>query len=202
MLFFVIVLMLRLRLLVRDIEHQRRLAHRQSRTDLVTGLANRLAFETAMDQLSAAATPFAIIVFGLDHFKAVNDALGHAAGDTVLRVVGHRLTGLLGPKDQLARLGGDEFVMISVSRPGAAALATLAKACIAVIEQPIELLGRAMEVGASLGIVSAGSSDLPPSTLLGAADAALYRAKSMPGSSFQFAGQAPSDLANWQVRCA
>lgn len=202
MLLIVVGIMLYLRRLVSDIERQRRLAHRQSRTDVVTGLANRLAFETTMDELNTAAIPFGIVIFDLDQFKAVNDALGHAAGDTVLRCVGQRLSDLLGPGDQLARLGGDEFVMLRVSEPDAPDLSALAQACISAIEQPIDLAGRRVQVGASLGIVAAGSGHLPPSTLLGAADAALYRAKSMAGSGFQFADETPTDLAGWQLRCA
>jgi len=195
-------LMLYLHRLVSDIEQQRRLAHRQSRTDVVTGLDNRLAFETAIADLSAAATPFAIIIFDLDHFKAVNDALGHAAGDTVLRTVGQRLESLLGTGDQLARLGGDEFVMLRVHKTNQTALSILARECIFAIEQPIDLLGRTVQVGASLGIVTAQGSDLPPTTLLGAADMALYRAKTRPGSGFEFAGEPPANPEHWQLRCA
>ena len=167
----------RVRGMVRDIERQRRLAHRQSRTDVVTGLANRRAFDIAIDDLTAAGTRFGIIIFDLDHFKAVNDLFGHAAGDVVLHAIGQRLTGLLQPGDLLARLGGDEFVMLVVSRPNAVAMAPLAAACIGLIEQPVEAMGRLVQVGASLGIVAGVNGGLLPSTVLGAADAALYRAK-------------------------
>ena len=202
MLFLVATLLLRLRLLVRDIERQRLWAHALSRTDVVTGLANRLAFETAMGELSAAAIPFGIVILDLDRFKAVNDAFGHAAGDTVLRTVGQRLTRLLGPNDRLARLGGDEFVILCVSMPHHAGLTVLAQQCIYAIEQPIELAGRAVVVGTSLGLVEGNNGDLPPETLLGAADAALYRAKSITGSSFQFAGDNEPNPETWQLRCA
>ncbi|MBE0578097.1 GGDEF domain-containing protein [Devosia sp.] len=188
MLLLVLGVMLQLRRVVADIERQRQLAHRQSRSDVVTGLANRLAFETALDDLARTATPFAILILDLDRFKDINDAFGHAAGDEVLRTVGARLSRLLYPADLLARLGGDEFVLLCTSRPTRSALAALAQQCIAAIEQPIELEGRAMRVGVSLGIVPAGALGLPPSTLMGAADAALYRAKSVPGSTFRFAG--------------
>lgn len=194
MLALILAMVLRVRGLVRDVEQQRHLAHRQSRTDLLTGLANRLALETAMEELSATATPFGIIIFDLDRFKAVNDALGHAAGDQVLRTVGQRLSELLGPGDLLARLGGDEFVLLSVSRPDAPALAGLASACIGLIEQAMPVMGRAVQVGASLGIVAEVAGGLLPSTVLAAADAALYRAKAKLGSSFEFAGRTPDDM--------
>lgn len=203
MLLIVIGMMVYVHRLVSDIERQRRLAHRQSRTDVVTGLDNRLAFETAIGRLSQAGTPFGIVIIDLDLFKAVNDALGHAAGDIVLRTVGQRLEDLMGPGDQLARLGGDEFVMVRVNKPDPAGLSILARECIFAIEQPIELTGgRNVKVGASLGIVAAGSGDLPPSTLLGAADTALYRAKAQPGSAFQFAGDSPASADHWHLRCA
>ena len=196
MLLLVLGVLIKLRRVVADIERQRQLAYRQSRSDVVTGLANRLAFETALDALAGSTTPFAIIIFDLDRFKDINDALGHAAGDDVLRVVGDRLSRLLNAGDLLARLGGDEFVMLCTSRPDTPALTTLAQHCIAAIEQPIQLEGRSVRVGVSLGIVPAAALDLPPATLMGAADAALYRAKSVQGSAFRFAGDdAPAVVA-------
>lgn len=189
MLLLVFGVLMRLRAIIVDIEWRRRLAHQQSRSDVVTGLANRLAFETALDELAGGPTPFAIILFDLDRFKTVNDAFGHAAGDDVLRAVGARLSRLLQAGDLLARLGGDEFVMLCTSRADAPALRILAQQCIAAIEQPIQLEGRALRVGTSLGIVPAAALHLPPATLMGAADAALYRAKAVPGSASRFAGE-------------
>lgn len=191
MMLLVLGLLMRMRSLVVDIERQRRLAVLQSRRDVLTGLANRLAFETALAELAADKTPFAILLFDLDRFKEINDAHGHAAGDDVLRVVGARLSRLLHAGDMLARLGGDEFVMLNTNRSEIAGLTALAQRCIATIEQPIHLEDRAVRVGVSLGIVPAADLDLPPPTLMGAADAALYRAKSVPGSSFRFAGEDP-----------
>lgn len=190
MLGVVLTMIVRVRGMVRDIERQRRVAHRQSRTDVVTGLPNRRAFEIAMHELTAAATPFGIVLFDLDHFKAVNDVMGHAAGDVVLRTIGQRLSNPLRPGDLLARLGGDEFVLLAVSAPDPAGLEALAHACIELIEQPITWLGRPIHVGASLGIVAGVVGNLLPSAVLGAADAALYRAKSTTGSSYEFAGPA------------
>ena len=202
MLTILLAMILRVRGLVRDVERQRRLAHGQSRTDALTGLGNRLAFDTSMAARRAAATPFGLILFDLDHFKAVNDALGHAAGDGVLREIGQRLSAILGPGDQLARLGGDEFVMLCTSITGQAALSARARQAIAAIERPIDLAGRLVQVGASLGIVGADGDDLPDQTVLGAADAALYRAKAVAGSSFQFAGAMAGDPASVQLRYA
>lgn len=193
MLLLTLVLLVRLRGLVADIERQRRLAHRQSRSDVVTGLANRLAFETALAERAAGAAPFAVLIFDLDHFKAINDAFGHAAGDEVLRLVGARLSGLLGAGDLLARLGGDEFVLLSSSRTEREPLERLARNCIAAIEAPMQLAGRVVWVGASLGIVTSLAPHRAPVDLAARADAALYRAKSRPGSAFSFAGDAADE---------
>ncbi|UJW84512.1 GGDEF domain-containing protein [Devosia sp. SL43] len=192
MLLLVLGVMFKLRQVVADIERQRRQAFQQSRSDVMTGLANRLAFETALADLVADKTRFAILLFDLDRFKEINDLHGHAAGDGVLRAIGTRLSRLLEDGDLLARLGGDEFVVLSTGHSDRAALAALAQRCIATIEQPIQLEKQAVRVGVSLGIVPADALDLPPDTLMGAADAALYRAKSSPGSSFRFAGDEPA----------
>ncbi len=189
MLLLVLGVLLKMRQVVADIERQRQLAHRQSRSDVVTGLANRLAFETALDDLALSSTPFAILILDLDRFKDINDAFGHPAGDEVLRVVGARLSRLLEAGDLLARLGGDEFVMLCTSRTAQRELTMLAQYCVTAIEQPIQLGGSMVRVGVSLGIVPAATVHLPPSTLMGAADAALYRAKTAPGSAFRFAGE-------------
>ena len=92
--------------------------------------------------------------------------------------------------------------MLCTSITGQAALSARARQAIAAIERPIDLTGRLVQVGASLGIVGADGDDLPDQTLLGAADAALYRAKAVAGSSFQFAGAMAGDPASVQLRYA
>ncbi|WP_332686961.1 GGDEF domain-containing protein [Devosia sp.] len=192
LLLVVFLLLVRLRALVADIERQRRLAHQQSRSDVLTGLANRLAFETALAELTSGARPFAIIAFDLDGFKKINDSFGHAAGDDVLRTVASRLSGLLHSGELLARFGGDEFVLLTTSRVDTVALSELARDCIALIEAPIEFPGISVSVGISLGIVLASTPHNVPASLVAQADDALYRAKSSQGSSFCFAGDEPA----------
>ena len=191
MLLLVLGVLIRLRRIVGDIERQRRLAHRQSRSDPMTGLANRLAFDTMLADLTAAGTSFALLVLDLDRFKEINDALGHPAGDEVLRTVGARLSRLLGPADLLARIGGDEFTLLRLASDDRTALGALARECIAAVERPIIVGGRTIRVGASLGIVRAQAQQVPV-TLVAMADAALYHAKSRPGSAFHFAGEEPA----------
>lgn len=186
MLLLVLTVLIQLRRVVADIERQRRLAHRQSRSDPMTGLGNRLAFDTMLADLSAGGTGFALLVLDLDRFKEINDALGHPAGDEVLRRVGDRLSALLGPADLLARIGGDEFALLRLGSVDRGALSVLARNCIAAVERPIVIDGHAIRAGASLGIVRA-QGQYTPATLIAMADAALYRAKSRPGSAYRFA---------------
>ena len=195
MLLLVLTVLIQLRRVVGDIERQRRLAHRQSRSDALTGLANRLAFDTVLADMAAAEEPFALVLFDLDRCKQVNDVHGHAAGDDVLRTIGARLSSLVEGADLLARLGGDEFALLSTTRVDRDTLTALARRCIAAIEQPILITGESVRVGVSLGIVPSGDLGLPPATLMGAADAALYRAKSRPGSRYHFAGDEPARAA-------
>lgn len=187
MMLAIIGLLLRLRSVVADIERQRRFARQQSHSDVVTGLANRLAFEGAVTRLRESEAPFALLVFDLDRFKTINDAFGHAAGDIVLQAVGARLSRLLGPGDLLARVGGDEFVLLSQSRYDPASLSILARHCIAAVQSPIHLVNRAVTVGISFGIVVSESPHPEVASLMSRADAALYRAKSIRGSAYQFA---------------
>ena len=188
MLLTVLGLLLRLRSVVGDIERQRRVARHQSRYDVVTGLGNRLAFETTLETLTLGTAPFALILFDLDRFKPINDVFGHAAGDQVLQAVGARLSGLLAPDETLARIGGDEFAMLSRSRHDKAALTALAHHCIAAIHSPIQLVNQPVRVGISFGIVTSDTPHTSSASLMSQADAALYRAKSIKGSAFQFAG--------------
>ena len=167
------------------------LAHR----DPLTGLFNRRYFHERLGEAIRGAEmtgqPLALHLIDLDRFKEINDLYGHAAGDEVLRTVGIRLSRLLQAGDVLARLGGDEFGLLSTGRFDRTALTALAQRCIASIERPIQLMGRPVTVGVSLGIVPAGARPLPPAALMAAGDAALYDAKAIAGSSFRFAGADP-----------
>lgn len=194
--------MLQLHQIARRIERQRRLAHDQSRIDALTGLANRLAFELRAAELGTAGIPFNVLLFDLDRFKHVNDAFGHAAGDTVLRTVGQRLRPLLQPGDLLARLGGDEFVLLACPARGAEGLADLAHACLGAMADPIPTANQAVAVGVSMGVASSDGADLPVAGVLAAADAALYRAKGVAGSCVRFADEAPEPAPLWQLRRA
>jgi len=143
--------------------------------DPLTGLANRASFGSAVIA-GARDLPSCLMFIDLDRFKPVNDALGHAAGDSVLVAVGHRITSVIRATDFAARIGGDEFVVLlrNCDLQNAHRIAESVAAAIAVI--PIEVDGRPHSLGASIGLVSL-CAGINADTVLAQADAACYAAK-------------------------
>ncbi len=150
--------------------------------DPLTGLANR----TRLHELLAEALPegsrrtaadpdVALLFIDLDDFKVVNDSLGHETGDQLLRVAGRRLANAVRPGDQVARFGGDEFVVLCTGL-AQDAVPALCDRLLQVLSEPVEMDGRVLEVGASIGVAHA-DLDARPATLLRDADAAMYAAK-------------------------
>jgi diguanylate cyclase (GGDEF)-like protein/PAS domain S-box-containing protein len=154
------------------------LAH-QALHDPLTGLPNRSLF---LDQLRLAQRRFrrantAVLFLDLDHFKMINDSLGHDAGDQLLVVISDRLRRNLRPNDSVARLGGDEFTVLchDIRDPGTAM--RTAERILRDVAQPVKLARGEVFVTASLGIALSGSRPQDPESLLRDADAAMYRAK-------------------------
>jgi len=152
--------------------------------DHLTGLPNRVLLGDRLEQarLHAARLPghrFAILLLDLDDFKAVNDTLGHAAGDTLLVEVARRLTALLRASDTVARLGGDEFVVVldGMVEPGWQKI--ICDRIRAAVTEPFVLDGHSVEVGLSIGVAVSSADFADPDHLLREADAAMYRAKSL-----------------------
>lgn len=142
-------------------------------TDPLTGLANR----ARLDAVTPEDLPgSAVLYVDLDHFKAVNDQLGHEVGDLALRHVADVMRDVIRRGDQVVRLGGDEFVVLCEPPCGRKELAIVADRLIAAISEPVELAGRKVALGASIGIVH--HRDHPDlERLIQEADAALYLAK-------------------------
>ena len=144
--------------------------------DLLTGLGNRALFARELESAIEDARrgqDFAVMVLDLDHFKFVNDQLGHSFGDELLRQVAHRLRETLGSSRCVARLGGDEFVAIAE----AAAADTTAERLVAALSEPYDLEGRRAEVSVSIGVAVAPGDGDTSRDLLRAADLAMYRTK-------------------------
>ena len=158
--------------------------------DPLTGLPNRVLLLDRLNQGLARAQrggePMAVMLLDLDGFKDVNDALGHAAGDRLLRQVGDRLTAMLRAADTLARLGGDEFALLQPSVRRAADAEALAAKLLAALGAPFDLDGQEVHVGASIGIALFPGDGENAETLLRHADLALYRAKAEGRAGFRF----------------
>lgn len=144
--------------------------------DLLTGLANRSTFELELkNRAKSRSEPLAVAFLDLDHFKLINDNLGHAQGDELLAVVAERIVSSIENDAFAARIGGDEFVFIL---PGSEAhvLSTLNK-LLSVVAQPTTLSGVTLHVTASIGIAFSRPTNALPADLLARADMALYQAK-------------------------
>jgi diguanylate cyclase (GGDEF)-like protein/PAS domain S-box-containing protein len=150
--------------------------------DWLTGLPNRVLFRERLDEALAMTIrdglAFAVLCIDLDRFKAVNDTLGHVAGDGLLQLVAIRLQQVVRERDTVARVGGDEFMLIQVGIENPGQVVALAERLIRDIERPFDLGGRDVQIGASVGIVLAPEHGTDPDTLLGFGDVALYEAKS------------------------
>ena len=158
-------------------EAEEQLRH-QAFHDALTGLANRALFTNRVEHAlvlrsQLARAEVAVLFLDLDDFKGVNDTLGHAAGDTLLRGVGVRLRDSLSPSYTVARLGGDEFAVLIEEVAGAASAVDAAERIVATLQKPFEIEGREVFVSASVGIALGTVAD----DLLRAADVAMYRAK-------------------------
>lgn len=158
-------------------EHDRLRA--QGRIDPLTGVANRIALQEALSAASAPGRPsHALVMLDLDGFKAVNDGLGHAAGDSVLCAVADALTGAVGPDDTVSRMGGDEFVLVVRLEPGTAHEEAAVRLCERV-QAALDAHPFALHVGVGVSIGSAlvGTDGHDADELLRVADMRMYDAK-------------------------
>jgi diguanylate cyclase (GGDEF)-like protein len=177
---------------VEDITVQRRAEQRIAHIahhDPLTGLHNRAAFSeylaTAIAEALRAAGTFAILCLDLDRFKEVNDLYGHLVGDALLCEVARRLQAVTNG-GFLARVGGDEFIVITVGAAQAAAVGQLALQLRTALSGDIEIAGRHLRIGLSVGIASCPVDGTDPATLLAHADIALYRAKAEGRDAIRF----------------
>jgi diguanylate cyclase (GGDEF)-like protein/PAS domain S-box-containing protein len=163
---------------------------RLARQDALTGLANRQALRRALDDALVGAVRrkhrCSVFLLDLDRFKAVNDTLGHPAGDTLLRLVALRLTDQVGKKGQVGRLGGDEFQIVLPSMSSQAELSELAQSIIDSVSRPYTINGTAVSIGTSVGIVTSDYDDRTSDDLMRDADLALYAAKAAGKGCYRF----------------
>ncbi len=164
----------------------RELAYR----DRLTGLPNRTSFQERIDLEIAHARrqerPLALLYLDLDGFKAINDTIGHHAGDELLRSMAQRLIGCLREADTVARLGGDEFVILIPGVETAEDLRAVAEKIVAACRRPFLLEGELHPVGTSIGIAVFPTDATEAEDLLRCGDRAMYLAKGRGGSDYAF----------------
>jgi diguanylate cyclase (GGDEF)-like protein/PAS domain S-box-containing protein len=154
--------------------------------DALTGLANRVLLEERIGQRLSQARrsdgQFTLIFIDLDKFKQINDTLGHAIGDSVLREAASRLTGAVRESDTVARLGGDEFIILATDLAGDEDIRTLCDKTIAMLCEPMQFDGHEIYIGGSLGCAEYPRHGDDAQTLMLHADQAMYHAKSAGGN--------------------
>lgn len=156
--------------------------------DSLTGLANRHQFSERLAASLAAASmpraPVGLMFLDVDRFKSINDSLGHAAGDEVLREFARRLQAVARPTDCVARLAGDEFVILLDGVGEPEALGAIARKILAAVAVDFSVDGQLLRVSTSIGAAWAMPGAMSPSALLAAADEALYQAKGAGRATF------------------
>ncbi len=166
--------------------HLNHLAHH----DILTGLANRLAFnsnlENALERARRNDRKVALLYLDLDRFKTINDTLGHAAGDLLLKTTADRIKGCVRKEDMVARLGGDEFTVLLEDLQHTETAGTLAGKITRSISAPLKLFEQEVVVSTSIGIGLFPNDAEDADALTRAADAAMYRAKARGRNTFEF----------------
>jgi len=185
--------------LARDVTERRELQNYVEHLafhDPLTDLPNREMFNRHLSHALVQARRYhkrlALLFIGLDHFKNVNDTLGHHAGDCLLQEIARRLTSSLRRGDLVARLGGDEFVVLPEEITSPAQVAQIARQILAALAPEFPLNGQSISITASIGISAFPDDGADESTLLKHADVAMYRAKYGGKNNFQHYA-APTD---------
>ena len=152
-----------------------------ARVDTLTGLANRRQFDErmvqAMGRTRRSLHPMAVLYLDIDHFKSINDSLGHGVGDAVLCEFARRLEACVRATDTVARLAGDEFVILLEGIEGSAEAGQIAAKVVACIRPPFDVAAAPLAVTASVGVATYEGAVQTAAEVLALADRALYRAK-------------------------
>ena len=174
----------------RNLSEANKTISEMAETDALTTLANRRVFTERLEAAFAAckrgSPGFAVLYFDLDHFKDVNDTLGHLLGDALLRAVADRVKGVLRADDVVARFGGDEFAVLQHHVSDLAAAGTLAAKICNIVAAPYVIDGNEIHVSASIGIAPYAPEVDRPEAMLIQADLALYRAKADGRNCYRF----------------
>ena len=169
-------------------EAEAQIAH-MAHHDALTNLPNRMLLRERLEEALARVNrggQIAVLYLDLDHFKSINDTLGHGIGDELLKAVAVRLARCIGESDTIARLGGDEFAVVQTEIASPSDVANLASRLRDALTQPYELDGHQVPADVSIGISIAPDDTTDPDQLLKNADMALYRSKADGRGTFRF----------------
>jgi diguanylate cyclase (GGDEF)-like protein/PAS domain S-box-containing protein len=163
---------------------------RNANYDLLTGLANRRMFLNELNQAlkcsKRSGHPLALLFIDLDHFKQVNDKLGHEAGDILLKQAADRIKACIRESDIVARIGGDEITVILENINNSAQVKIVAEKLLLELSRSFRIKQKFIQISASIGITISPQDGLKPSTLLRNADHAMYVAKKLGGNQSGF----------------
>ena len=189
--------------ILRDVT-ERKLAQDEIRRlatiDVLTGLANRAAFDSRRSEMVSLAERtgqlLLLLMIDLDQFKEVNDELGHQSGDQLLQLTAQRIRAVSRESDYIARLGGDEFGLLQPHAPSPASGGTLAEKLLQELAQPFMIGGREVRISASIGIAVCPVDASTPDALLKKADLALYYAKNAGRNRYHYYTEALDEIAH------
>jgi diguanylate cyclase (GGDEF)-like protein/PAS domain S-box-containing protein len=180
--------------LIRDVTQRKEAEQQieyQAYHDALTGLANRRLFQEHLSLAVALAqrrnAAVAVLFLDLDHFKTINDSLGHTVGDELLREVARRLKATVREGDTVARVGGDEFTIVLQELPRGDAAAVVAQKVLRTIAEPMEISGHRLYITTSIGVTLFPDDGDDAEALLKNADTAMYRAKADGRNTYQMA---------------
>jgi len=178
---------------------QKEVLNHQAHHDALTGLPNRVLFskslEQAIEKSKHQSLKTALLFIDLDHFKEINDSLGHAVGDKILQEVARRLESTIRKEDILARLGGDEFTIIIEGLTEGENVTVLAQKIIDLLAKPIKIDDNTLYISSSIGISLYPDDGEHAQDLLKYSDAAMYKAKDEGRNNFQFYSAEMTKLA-------
>ncbi len=173
--------------------------HYMAHHDTLTGLPNRQAFMAQLEHMMvagrAAGTQLALLFIDLDHFKRVNESMGHAAGDALLKTVARRIHEQVRSTDRLARFGADEFMVLLPGVRDTADVSQVARKLLTVVAAPLDVQGQPISVTPSIGIALFPRDGVTPEVLIKHADAAMHVAKSQGRATLTYFDQAVVDSA-------
>ncbi len=174
---------------ITDLKRTQEMLHREATTDALTGLCNRAEFNNRMNILlhdsKVNERRFALMMIDLDHFKNVNDTLGHAAGDKLLVTVANRISNSLRGGDFAARMGGDEFAVVLDRVDKVVSAGTVAERIIKSLHDPLHIKNVEVAISGSIGVAVWPDHAQALPDLINCADAACYRAKHLGRNNFQ-----------------